>query len=300
MKRLVFAVIALCAAGSLVLGFVAWRSGLPAPLSPIPERASPQSGDEPPVPVSPSPLRPAAVNHAGPTDAELFAAYQCAECGTAAIEDDPSVAESAAEARWMKQNAFPTRDQRAWTDRASLAEVEARAILEGGDMWSLELARKRCATGDSLQCARDEIGRVLGIAEDGGRLYAYHVLAESHAALAEADESALPLAVIHSARESAPRFLFIAALRGDRKAEYTLEVLSRRLRRPWSTAELQRAFFAAASEHEYEIAHARATGRVPRSWTPRPSLSIDQTVRMRIDWEARTRAAHAAPSPAKP
>jgi len=290
---------------TIVGGLVVWKELSPASPRVAAESSPLQYTKAPPtaVPGTPAPTT-AAPTAAAPAIAAasaLLAAYQCADCPAAAAAENPFVADSVAEALWMQQNAFPTPSQRAWTDAASLADVEARALREGGDVWLLELVRKRCAVGDARLCALDELGRARLLAFDG-RIYANYVLAESNARLAQAEEGSVPLAVSFWARRSAPKELFTAALRGDGKAMNHLAVLMEqmdRARRPWSANDLRRAFSSAISSQEVYAAHAAATGQVPRQWPLRPSRSHDEAVRMMIEWEARTRAAHAAGPPGR-
>lgn len=236
--------------------------------------------------------RPAPASAPMPAAATLLAAYQCADCPALAAEQDPFVADSEAEALWMWRNAFPTHEQRAWTDRVSLAEVESRALREGGEVWALELVRKRCAVGEARHCFDGELGRALLLADDG-RMYARYVLAESYARIAESGEGT-PFTLRYTARQRAPQMLLGAALRGDWKAEEKLTILMGRARQPWTADELQAAFFNAISLQRLEAAHAAVVGPVPRQWPPRPSRSHDNVLRMKREWIERNRAAHSS------
>lgn len=301
MKRSTVLMVLAAMLGMALFGFFAARSGSndELPREPVHEPIDPSDMGAAAESLPPDPVKPQA---ADTTMSSLLAKYQCEQCGTAEMEQSPFIASSEAEARWMQDNAFPSLAQRAWTDRASLAEVEARASAEGGDMWALELARKRCAVGDPVHCAREEIGRMMMIGEDNGRAYAFHVLAESYAVLSQIDTAAteglgarLHQSDIFFARGRAAQILFTAALRGDFKAEHTLDTLSFRMRRPWTAKELQQAFFAAVSSQRAELARARAMGRVPRAWVPRPSESFDRSIQLQIEWMNRVQAQHSAP-----
>ena len=228
------------------------------------------------------------------SESSVLKVYQCVGCLASAPTEDPFVAESEAEAQWMKQNAFPSRAEREWTDRVSLAEVEARVVRDGGDVWLLELVRKRCAVGSPVDCARNELGRAAQLADEG-RGYAHYVRAESYALLAEIDEGEAPAAVASMARGQAPAALMTAALRGDGKAEYQLSVLMDRASRPWSVYELQGAVFSALRREDVDAAYAAANGRMPRQWPRRPSRSTDEVARQMIEWKAKSRASNAQP-----
>jgi hypothetical protein len=192
----------------------------------------------------------------------------------------------------MIKNAFPSVKMRRWTDEATIAEVEERAKREGSDVWALELVRKRCAVGDARRCATEEIGRAMLLAE-AGRLYAQYVIAESHLRLAGSTDPAVSGAVALWSRSQAPEALFSAALRGDGKAEHFLTDLGGGLGRPWTAVELKKAAFSAISAQQVESAMAAASGRVPRQWAPRPTRDLTSTVQRVMDYEARSRSAHA-------
>ena len=230
---------------------------------------------------------------------QLLSLYRCVECGSATAEASPFVAESEADAVWMSANAFPSLETREWTNRATLAEVETRARVEGSDTWALELIRKRCAVGDPAACARDEIGRALQLA-DGGRVYAHYVIAESYLKLAESRQGSLPEAVVQASRGKAAREMFLAALRGDSKADGHLYALARELEMPWTAGELQSAAFAAISMQQVESASAAASGRVARQWPPRPTRSLASTLQRMAEFEASAQRQRAVPTVASP
>lgn len=254
---------------------------------------------EPPPSATADSYRPSEDRSAEAAASALLATYACPTCSQDEARASPFVADSVAEAAWMKQSAFPSLALRRWTDQATLAEVEERAKREGGDMWALELIRKRCAAGDARVCVTEETGRALMLA-DQGRVYAHYVLAESYARLLESSDPALQAAAAFYARARAPQEIFTAALRGDDKASHHLNAIASRLDRPWSSREMEEAAFAAISHQAIEAAMAAAEGRALRQWPTRPTRALAETVRRLVDFEAQARAAHAAQAEVEP
>jgi hypothetical protein len=219
---------------------------------------------------------------ASPMEPTHLGEYLCISCEGIDPGEDPFVAESEEEARWMFRRGFPTRKQRSWVDLASIEEVERKALDEGDNpSWALELIRKRCSiSNNEIRFCKDELSRARQLLQTRNLDYASYVISEGSVRIGN-DRSLFESEPAEARRllTEAIREMTLAGLRGDGKARFELSRIASDAPPWYSQRDFARAVSSALNAHEVTARARSLRGLPPVLPEFRPSRSAEDVAR---------------------